>query len=105
MSEGSSDGEGAEEDLSPEQTNYIMQMIKGGKCGSMSRTSMRKKSKQSSRKTTEDHTEERTNKEESEDRVFLKNDEIDSSEVFRCKRAINIRKPYNQSKEKISSIE
>ena len=35
----------------------------------------------------------------------MRNDDVDSSEVFRCKRAINIRKPINQSKEKISSIE
>jgi len=53
MSEGSSDNEGNEDDLSPAQANYLIQMIKGGKCGSVSRCKMRLKSKVT-RKTTED---------------------------------------------------
>ncbi len=52
MSEGSSDNEGHEDDLSPAQANYLIQMIKGGKCGSVSRCKMRAKSK-ATRKTSE----------------------------------------------------
>lgn len=53
MSEGSSDGEGDEDDLSPAQANYLLEMIKGGKCRSVSRCKVRTKSRPSTRKTSE----------------------------------------------------
>lgn len=53
MSEGSSDGEGDEDDLSPAQANYLLEMIKGGKCRSVSRCKVRTKSRSSTRKTSE----------------------------------------------------
>lgn len=54
MSEGSSDNEGREDDLSPAQANYLFRMIKGGNCGSLDRCKMRVKSK-TTRKTTENN--------------------------------------------------
>lgn len=45
MSEGSSDGDGQENDLSPAQANYLIQIIKGGKCKSVSRCRMRPRAK------------------------------------------------------------
>lgn len=55
MVEGSSDGEGDEDDLSPKQNDYLLQMIKGGKYKSISRSKLRNKSRPI-RKTSEDLT-------------------------------------------------
>jgi hypothetical protein len=54
MSEGSSDLEGDENDLSAAQANFLIEMIKGGKCKSVSRCKMRTKIKIEQHRTTED---------------------------------------------------
>ena len=52
LSEGSSDGEGDENDLSAAQTNFLIDVIKGGKYKSVSRCKMRNKAKMEQHRTT-----------------------------------------------------
>ena len=54
LSEGSSDLEGEENDLSAAQATYLVDIIKGGKCKSVSRCKMRGKVKIEQHRTTED---------------------------------------------------
>ncbi len=54
LSEGSSDGEGDENDLSAAQTSFLIDVIKGAKYKSVSRCKMRNKAKLEQHRTTED---------------------------------------------------
>ena len=63
------------------------------------------KSRPSSRKTTEDNTQEPRTRQFAEDNVFSQQGQGQLSDVFRQRRAINIIKPINQSKERILSVE
>ena len=54
MSEGSSDGEGEDNDLSPEQASYLMDIIKKGKYESVSKCHTRHKSRNEHNRTSED---------------------------------------------------
>lgn len=101
MSEGSSDNEGAEDDLSPAQTNYLLQVIKG-KCPSVSRCRMRTKNRPI-RKTTEDNMELPLDQPPLLERNAVPENAAEgepSEEVFRDRKAINIRRPVG-SKERI----
>lgn len=105
LSEGSSDGEGEENDLPAAQANYLAQLIKGSKCQSLSRCRMRTRSRPDQQRTTEDNyappVEQETLERPPPEDIP---EGCSSEEVFARKRAINIRKPVT-SKEKIGVCE